>query len=475
MLIILLYRLNICISFKPEISVGETNNIWNALSVANGKPMYSNPEDTPFEIFQYTPYSQIPIIGASYILNNNSNNYYYQVMVIGRLLSLLFNVLTFFFVYKIMYNQLKTRNEIAKWAALFGFCILTHLSFSIRPDALAILLTVASIYLFGKAYFNETYKAYLLSGVFLSISFYTKQDSALIIFALGLILLIQKKIKPLILFSISFCVSFLFISIINYFLYGEYFFYSIIGGVDNGISINKAQMVFERYIHFYGAIFFVNIFFILYIIKSKIIRSIKNYLVAFNLISLLIAFFSSLKMGSWINYYTLVNISSTITICYCINYFTNDEKKISILNPLKYTITLIVLYFLFQQIFHYTAPFLKYYQSKKNHYKILTQFKSFKDSLNDNQAVIYSSIPEIKLFLYQNIILPNSEYYPVSKFSKDGYNKLKKNQKISVVILPNPYEYYLKGSPFTCFNVNTSEFRVKEQVMNYTILLNGNN
>ena len=193
MLIILLYRLNICISFKPEISVGETNNIWNALSVANGKPMYSNPEDTPFEIFQYTPYSQIPIIGASYILNNNSNNYYYQVMVIGRLLSLLFNVLTFFFVYKIMYNQLKTRNEIAKWAALFGFCILTHLSFSIRPDALAILLTVASIYLFGKAYFNETYKAYLLSGVFLSISFYTKQDSALIIFALGLILLIKSK------------------------------------------------------------------------------------------------------------------------------------------------------------------------------------------------------------------------------------------------------------------------------------------
>lgn len=473
-LIILIYRLAICVSYKPELSVGETNNIWNALSVANGKSVYSNPAVKPFEIFQYTPISQIPVIIASYVSDNESLDYYYHVMVIGRLLSLLFNVLTFILVYKIMLEQLKIIKEFAKWAALFGFCILTHLSFSIRPDAMAIFLSVASIYLFGKAYFNETYRSYILSGVFLSLSFYTKQDAPLIISALGLILLIQKKIKSLIVFSTAFCVSLLSISFINYLLFGEYFFNSILGGIDNGMSISRAQEVFERYTHFYGALFFVAVFSIFYIIKSKMLRTIKIYLVTINILSLLIAFFSSSKMGSWINYFTLVNIVSIVTIFYCINYLTKEENKRTILNPLKYTLTILLSYFIFQQAFHYTAPFLKYYQSKKNHYKILTQFKPFKDSLIDNQSSVYSSIPEIKLFLFRNIILPNSEFYPVSTFSTKGYNKLNKNERLSFLILPEPYEDDLKGSPFDCFNINTSEFKVKEHIMNYTILENGN-
>lgn len=70
MAILLVYRLLICFSYTPELSFGEANNIWNALNVANGKSMYFNPVDTPFEIFQYTPLSQLPTILSAYLFDS---------------------------------------------------------------------------------------------------------------------------------------------------------------------------------------------------------------------------------------------------------------------------------------------------------------------------------------------------------------------------------------------------------------------
>ena len=84
-LVLIVYRLLICFNYTTELCVGETNNIWSAMNVAHGKQMYTHPEVSPFEIFQYTPVSQFPIILGSKLFNSNSINYSYSVLVFGTL------------------------------------------------------------------------------------------------------------------------------------------------------------------------------------------------------------------------------------------------------------------------------------------------------------------------------------------------------------------------------------------------------
>ena len=473
-ILVIAYRLLLCFSYKLELSVGEANNIWNALSVANGKIMYSNPENTPFEILQYTPYSQLPIILISSFLNKDYTNYYY-VIVFGRVLSLIYNILTFVFLYKLMNSSLKIDTLIAKWTSFLGFSILTHLSFSIRPDALGLLFTILSLHLYTKAYFKSNYKYLVISSVLFSFCFYIKQDSFLIIFILGLILLIRKQFKSFLIFTLSFCLVFSMISVINRIIFGEFFFYSILGGVNNGISISRAIDVFERYITFYGFLFFIGLFCSFYITKINQWLEYRLYLVSLFAFSILLAFLSSLKNGSWINYYTLVNICSIVVISFLVNYVYIYGRKKEIIFSLKSITTIFILYFLYQQIYHYTSPFMKYSESKKYHENLTHQFHSLKMSISNKEIPIYTSNPDLKLYFFKNIIFPNYEFYPVSSFSKKSYSHLPDNQQISLIVLDQPYLYYLNGSPFNEFKIDKSKFKVVNNNSNFVVLENGNN
>ena len=473
-ILVIAYRLLLCFSYKLELSVGEANNIWNAISVANGKIMYSNPENIPFEILQYTPYSQLPIILISTFLNKDYTNYYY-IIVLGRILSLIYNVLTFVFLYKLMNSSLNIHSVIARWTSFFGFCILTHLSFSIRPDAMGVLFTILSLYFYSKAYFKINYKWIVLSSILFSICFYIKQDAFLIIFILGLMLLIRKEVKLFLIFTLTFCLSFSILSIINRIFFGEFFFNSILGGVNNGISFSRAKNVFERYITFYGFLFFTGLFCSFYIYKINKCFKYRLFLVSLFVFSFLLAFLSSLKNGSWINYYTLVNICSLLVISFLINLiYANGRQKETIFS-LKSIVTVFIFYFLYQQIYHYTSPFMKYSESKQYHENIIKQFQSLKSRISNKNINLYTSNPELKLYFFKNIIFPNYEFYPVSSFSKNRYNKLPKQKQISLIILDQPYLYYLDGSPFSEFNIDKSQFKVLNNNSNFTILENGNN
>jgi hypothetical protein len=472
--LVITYRLILCFSYKLELSKGEANNIWNALSVASGKMMYSNPENSPFEILQYTPYSQLPIILFTKLFNKEYTNYYY-IIVFGRVLSLIYNLLTFVFLYKLMNSTLKIHFLIAKWASFLGFCTLTHLSFSIRPDAMGLLFTILSLYFYSKSYFNTNNKWLVLSSVLFSICFYIKQDAFLIILILGLILLIMKELKSFLIFTISFCLVFIILSVINRIIFGEFFFYSILGGVNNGISIRRAIDVFERYITFYGFLFFIGLFCCFYVTKINQGLKYRLYLVSLFAFSILLAFLSSLKNGSWINYYTLVNICSIVVISFLVNYVHIYGRKKEIIFSLKSITTIFILYFLYQQIYHYTSPFMKYFESKKYHENLTHQFHSLKMSISNKEIPIYTSNPDLKLYFFKNIIFPNYEFYPVSSFSKKSYNNLPNNQQISLIILDQPYLYYLNGSPFKEFKIDKTKFKVVNNNSNFVVLENGNN
>lgn len=472
MAVLLVYRLLICFSYTPELSFGEANNIWNALNVANGKSMYSNPVDTPFEIFQYTPLSQLPTILSAYLFNSNSSSYYYNVTVVGRLFSLSMNILTFFLVFKILFKQFKISRLLSMTGALVGFALLTQLAFAVRPDAMALCLTIYALYLFGKAHLNESVKSYYYSAIVFAIAFFAKQDSILIISAVGLTLLLQREFKHTLLFSIAFLVSLGGLLFLFGLIHGDYFYVSIFGGLDNGTSLAQAHGVFEHYLRYYGVLFFIGVFFTFYLLRSNMENRKRVFLICLGSLSLLISIGTSFKYGSWINYYTLTNIVLVSVIFVGIAHLNTGKEKAWIERNVVWISSLVIVFYVFTQAFHYTSPFLKYGQGKQRHQEISEAITDFSTIAQTDGLIIYTAIPQVKLLLFRNSILPNYEYYPVSSFSTDGYLKLKKEQRLTHVIMDDETRA-IKESTFSIYGIDGADFKQAKMLGNYMLLENG--
>jgi hypothetical protein len=149
---------------------GETNNVWNAINVANGKRIYSNPEQLPLEVFQYTPLSQLPIIFLSKFFDSKSIYYVHNIFTFGRLFVLIFNLIGFYFIFKIT-KLLTNNNFISSASAILGFCMLTHLAFAIRPDSLLIFALFFNVFCFVKGYFENNFKLIYLACFLIAFSY----------------------------------------------------------------------------------------------------------------------------------------------------------------------------------------------------------------------------------------------------------------------------------------------------------------
>lgn len=463
---IIIYRLLICINYTPEISVGETNNIWNALNVANGRSLYCNPEDTPFEIFQYTPLSQIPVVLFAKMFDNNSPDYWYHVLVVGRISSLIFNLLTFYLIFLLLYRNLKIDKTISLAAAIGGFGLLTHLSFAVRPDALSLCLIILSVYFFSIAYFHEKMRYLVYSGVLFAVSFFAKQDSFLILSALGLCLLIQKQWKNILILAFTFLSSFAILLVVFHFIFGKYFFLSIIGGLAQGYSLSQVFDVFERFLHFYSVWFYLGIFCSYIIIKQIPLNKTGVFVLTLSLVSFFIALSTSFKFGSWINYYTQYVIYTVILVYYVADLVKTNKQII--VNGVTYFTIIVVSVFLFFQILHYTSPFLKYVESKGKHEVLASQFSSFKKKIESKDQLVFTFDKQLKLFLYKNTLFPNTEYYHHTIFSIDKYNRLSSKDKLSYVLLNNEIGNE-QLMTLNYYKINFTDFTKSNDILNYSI------
>jgi hypothetical protein len=154
-------------------------------------------------------------------------------------------------------------------------------------------------------------------------------------------------------------------------------------------------------------------------------------------------------------------------IYYVINYL--NENNNSNKTFLIVCLTIVhVLFFIYSQAFHYTAPFLNYKSSKAKYIAIAENFKNFKKEADSNKYVIFTFDKMLKLVLYKNTIFPNTEYYHVSRFSFEGYKKLNSFKKLTHIIKNND----IGDSQFSTldyYQIPVLDFKKKNQVLNYTI------
>jgi hypothetical protein len=440
----LVYRLTIAINQTPELLNGETNNIWNALKVLSGKPIYTNPEAIPYEIFQYTPFSQLPIIFLVWFENIffPSQDFIFTLGA-GRILSIVYNLLTAIFIFKILKNQLKVEYFFALFGSLTFLCLLPHHFFAVRPDSMALLFAVTGIYFFTKAYFQEHQTSFIVSAVILAFSFFVKQDAFLISGAFGLILLLTKKFKGLISFSISLIVSLGILLLIAPLFFGPYFYKSIFGGIALSMKFEQFSYILLRYMTFYYLLVLLLVISIFYIVKTKIDRKIFFYLITLLLFCLSITAFTTLKEGSHINYYELPTLISILIVFFSLSQATLNNHKIKlasiVLTPF------LCLHFLFFQFYHYTSFYTKFKESRTEHQAFLTENSTILYYLKKSKSNIISFDQNVKLLNSENVILPNSEFYGVSKYSYTTFSNENPKHKAQFIILPTnmelPFEY----------------------------------
>ena len=442
--IVLTYRITIALNQTPELLNGETNNIWNALKVISGNPIYTNPEAIPYEIFQYTPLSQFPIILFAWIEAHffHSKDFIFTLSA-GRFLSIFYNLLSAFAIFKLLTNHLKVNSQLAMFGALTFLCLLPHHFFAIRPDSMALLFIVSGIYFFTKAYFFEHNKYYIYSALILAAAFFVKQDAFLISGAFGLILLSTKNFKGLLTFSLTLILSLGVLLSIAPFLFGPYFYKSIFGGVALSLKADQFVAVLVRYATFYYLYLLIFLLCLYYFFRVKGISKKHIYFFAILLfLTFFIAAFTSLKVGSHFNYYVLPNLIVLLFICVCLN-LPFDSKKYRF----TFITTALVAYgisthFLFFQYFHYTSPFLKYTVAKKERVSFIDENREIFEEINSSNYNVCSYDNRAKINLADKIILPNSEFYGISKFSYSDFDNADSKKRIDVIVLPLNYNLH---------------------------------
>lgn len=473
-LLYLVFRIIIIGSYSPDIVVGEDNNIWNIQKMLQGKPLYTNPEDYPFEIFQYTPISQYLTFCTAKLLNFKVGNFVHEIFMIGRFYSLLFNILSSIVIFKINKVFFKISDSINLTLSYFSLILITYIDYTLRADSLSNLLVLLSIFWFLKTFCDDKVKYIFYTVLFSLLAIFTKQTAIQLLVYFSVIYMLYRA-KKLIIYStfgiaitITFCLFF-------YLMYGKLFFYSTIIGISNPAQLSLGISLFFDYCQRYGILLILSLFSIF--IKQKNDTLINTYVkILFFLFigSFVFSFGISQKIGAGINYYSLNFFISIILSSIVINNFHKNESINYKYLTLIFIASLTTFYSLFDRLYNRHLPQIS--AKNKTEYNIDVQFvKDIKKKIGiaKNQDYIFTPNKNIKNLYFHNTVLPNTEYYSPSA-SKFDWSKFDK-KKLKYIIINENDSYVINKRTFDQFNINLSDYSLLYKSNNRKLYILKNN
>lgn len=400
-------RITVIFTTNIELSTGESNNIWNIINVNNGKALYSNPEDMPFEIFQYSPLSQLIYVAVTKITSIDN---YINISRFLRFFNLIVNCMVALGGFLFAKRYLKLSDINAFVVAFFCLLLLGHMCWIVRPDALSVFfLFYACIFAYCSLK-NE--KLIYVSSVLTVLALFTKQDAIQLFIIIPVSFFLIKRFRLGIKYFYSVLLVGFVVFLIFYGIYGDVFVKSVIGGVSISPSLIYAFNVLNRYLQLYN-------FYPILIVVASMYMIIKSKEEGFVFLSMLLigafifALGTSLKPGAGSNYYTLANLLGVLILSRI--YINMKQTKI-----IGILIICWAYYFFTGILFHYTSKSFDFSMDKYNnvHSVALEIRKSLPEDFK-----IYTTDVYLKLELAEHSILPNNEYYPESSFNLENINK----------------------------------------------------
>jgi len=462
--LMLILRILLIFSYAPDISVGEDNNVWNVQKVLLGKKLYTNPEEAPFEIYQYSPLSQYPVIFISKILDLKLGLNVREIFIIGRTLSLLYILLLLFFIYYALTKWLNVSKIYALLISCTSFIGLTQLSFTFRPDALLTITFISSILIFIR--FLQTNKISYLSIVALLsvISIFSKQNAIQLPIIFLTTFVLFSKYKHALLYLSLYIGMFSVFAGYFYYQYGDIFFISTIGGVSNPVNFSRAYQVWDNFFFKYMPFVLGFVFLSIIYLNDK-----KNKVHVFLSVSMFatlgFAVITMLKEGSWINYFTEYFVIGNIGVALYLSSITELKSKIYL------KAFLLVFYILWggnviaHQYFHRHSVHL----SKQPQIDFEAEMKIANyiyENKPEEGTYIFTPLKHLKNLLPEYSILPNTEFYSVSNSDFSEINNLINNRKIIYIITHGDLH---SERTITNLKFNINEFRLQKEIDGFNI------
>ncbi|WP_316842514.1 glycosyltransferase family 39 protein [Pedobacter gandavensis] len=312
-------RVLIIFSKGTDIAGIEQNVIYSTQVFMDSAKLYLFPSDAPFSITQYTPVYYYLCGFTAKILGFNASDIP-SLYIIGRIWSMIFNLITAIFIFKIASNLLKLSKNTSYLLFLMSFVYGFAHNFAVRPDSLQDMMGIASIYCFMCYYKkrdsgSNSFLLLALTVALSAISFFAKQSGLqFIIIFLGFSIL-NKDWR-----------TFLKLSLVSILIYGALmllfrimypsFLHNIFGGVANGINIdNYIKFILTRNIFILTVWPLILVTLYIFIKNNTIFKgnATERLLSLAALGSLIFAAVTALKMGSTVQYFIIfINLSLLI-------------------------------------------------------------------------------------------------------------------------------------------------------------------
>ena len=436
-----IFRLLLVFSYSPDIGGIESNVIYTVGKMLKGLPLYGNPEDFNFDITQYSPLFYDLQVGICHILSLDPINDLHAIYITGRSLSLLFNVAGMGMVYLTLSRLLKINKKISFITAVIQFFYLSKVHFAARPDGLFSFCYLVFLFLMI-AYFmhengNKRNNFLYLAGIMAVLSIFIKQNGIQLPLLLAGYFLIFGSMRDFLKISCLMLVIFSLGMLAFFEIYGTLFFKNVFGGLDNGISILRMYDVFSNF-HLHSMLILALGIFLARLLFLSNRKPIEKFL-SMQVIGLfLFALVTSLKDGSWINYYNeFVIVTLIFTIYFFQSLFVSKtfySQENSILNVFYIYILMLIPSILLYNIYHVHLPDLKKnassYEEKKGIARDLQQL------CQKNAGTYFISFEtELNAMLPVQAILPNKEIVVgCSKFNYKNYLAYIKSGRIRYMV-----------------------------------------
>lgn len=484
LLVFLAMRVLLIFSYSSDIGGIENNVIYSISKVLYGLPLFGDPEDANFDVTQYPPfyYNLVILFGKALSLSPLEN--LHGIYILSRTISLLINLLGGFILYRLLVKLLSVNKQIAFISCTLYFLYLTRIHFAGRPDALFSLLFIVYLYIFcyflkeevttsnkldnssklksssviPAGLFQNKMFLLFLGAACIVLSIFTKQNGIQLLVIPPLFFLLTKNYKSFLGFSLMTPIL-LAITLMAFIAqYDGYFLKNNIGGLNNGISITRAYDVFSHFFLKSSLVFAAGIIACFFIFDTR--RSHQERFICLNIFVVFgFAFATSVKEGSWINYYNEFIIATLVFAALEINKLlhlkVNPEQYARISGALLASYLILLMpNIIGQKLFHEHLGDIKSPASRFNE-KLLFA-KNLNTLLSKHPDTYFLSFDtDINCMLANRSVAPNKDIIPSqSKFDYSKYHAKFNAGIIKYIVVPNTLSINsFIGNDFSKFNI----------------------
>ncbi|MBK6831373.1 MAG: hypothetical protein IPG92_11825 [Flavobacteriales bacterium] len=231
------FRIHFITDHRENLGGAEVNVVYGVQKMLLGRPLYEDPEKSPYDVMQYTP-AYYGVCAALAIVLPIDPHDSYALFLLSRIVSLILNLFTCLGIFRLC-KLLQVEVWIALAVAAIGFTLFTEHFYS-RVDSLYAPLFIWTLIRYVRWTRQEgSMSALVVVALLAVLSICSKQTGILLIGIIGVHLLVTKQWRAFFTFSGAVALI-LAIFLLSVFLNTspEVFFKNTVQGIANGIGGN---------------------------------------------------------------------------------------------------------------------------------------------------------------------------------------------------------------------------------------------